>query len=54
MSKDVETALLIIEDLLRDYEIAVKEAERWWGEYKTRKRDCKNADRDKTDLASGG
>ncbi len=37
MRKDVETSLLIIEDLLRDYELACKEAEQWWIEYKARK-----------------
>ncbi len=27
----------IIEDLLHDYELACKEAEKWWIEYKARK-----------------
>ncbi len=45
VSKDFETSMLIIEDLLRDYELAVKEAELWWIEYKAREN--KRGDDDK-------
>lgn len=35
---DFDTATLIIEDLMHDFEQAVRAAEQWWNEYKHRKR----------------
>lgn len=35
---DFDTATLIIEDLMQDFERAVRAAEQWWAEYKHRQR----------------